>query len=263
MEKVIVINRKRNIRDIAYLVGADGRHIKKGCLVRGGQLNDIAPRDKRVLESFHFDNVFDFRDPQEIKSRPDQRLASATYHKMSPLSLERPALASSKRASNEDNLLCMLTGKVDGSKYMKRFYRALIEKESTRLAYRGFFRIIMEKPASKAYWHCSQGKDRAGLAAFFLEYALGVSLKDCLFDYLYSAVAMNIRKRELEPYAFLKAPFGKKKEAVGIVEDLFSVREDYIGEALKAIDESFGGLDAYLENELKVDVEKLRKSYLV
>jgi len=263
MEKVLVINKRRNIRDISYLETADGHHLRAGCLVRGGQLSDLPAKDFAVLEGYHFDHVFDFRDKEEIETHPDQRFASALYHPLSPLHLERPASAEGKKASNEDNLLRMLSDHADGAGYMERFYRALVLEESSRKAYREFFRVLSEKPCEKAYWHCSQGKDRAGLASFYLEYALGVKFEDCVADYLYSNVAMSRRIRNLSPLVFLKAPLGKKRKALRIINDVFSVKEAYLRGALGIIDESFGGLESFLTKELEVDFAALRKSYLV
>jgi len=263
MAKVLVINKWRNIRDISYLQTADGHHLRAGCLVRGGQLCDITPRDFEVLEGYRFEHVFDFRDKEEIENHPDQMFPSALYHPLSPLHLERPASGEGKKASNEDNLLRMLSEHADGVGYMERFYRALVLEESSRSAYREFFRVLSEKPCEKVYWHCSQGKDRAGLASFYLEYALGVKLEDCVSDYLYSNVAMNRRIRTLSPLVFLKAPLGKKRKALRIINDVFSVKEAYLRGALKIIDESFGGLDSFLAKELEVNLEGLRKSYLV
>lgn len=253
---------RKNIRDIAYLKGDKGLSIRPGFLVRGGQLNDASKKEMEMLDDYHFDFVFDFRDEDEEARHPDKKMDGTEYFYLPPLSLERPAGATGK-SSNEDNLLRLLDKEKDGKDYMERFYRRLVTEESSRKAYRKFFSVIQGKPDAKAYWHCSQGKDRAGLAAFYLEYALGVSLSDCVNDYLLSNRSMKERIKKLETIVFLRLPLGKKKQSCRIISDLFSVRREYLSEALRMIDQRFGGLDRFLEEELKVDVGKLRKTYLV
>lgn len=256
------ICKRKNIRDISYLKGRDGLSICPGFLIRGGQLNDASKKEMAILSSYHLDFIFDFRDKDEEASNPDKRLDGVQYCYLPPLSLDRPAGAQGK-SSNEDNFLSLLKKEKDGREYMKRFYRRLVSEESSRDAYQKFFSIICSKPKAKIYWHCSQGKDRAGLAAFYLEYALGVSLDDCISDYLLSNKSMKRRIKEIGTLVMLRLPFGEKKQGYCMVNDLFSVRREYLDQALQMINKDYGGLDKFLENELKVDVEKLRKTYLI
>ena len=62
------------------------------------------------------------------------------------------------------------------------------------------------------YFHCSQGKDRAGLAAYFLEIALGVSKEDALNDYFLTNEAMEIRIKNLKEQVKNEHFYNKKYE---------------------------------------------------
>jgi protein-tyrosine phosphatase len=256
------INKRKNIRDIAYLKGYQTQPIRSGFLIRGGQLNDASKKEMATLSTYHFDFVFDFRDVDEEASHPDKRFEGTQYCFLPPLSLDMPKGASHK-SSNEDNFLSLLSSGINGRDYMEKFYRRLVTEESARKAYAKFFETITSKPNARIYWHCSQGKDRAGLAAFLLEYALGVSLNDCISDYLLSNKSMKRRIRTLGTFVYLRLPFGKKKQGYRLISDLFSVRKEYLDQAIQAIDKDYGGLDHFLNDELKVDIKKLRATYLV
>ena len=68
-------------------------------------------------------------------------------------------------------------------KLLLKTYQDLVTTEEGIKAYQNFFKTLLEYDGA-ILWHCSQGKDRAGLAAFFLEYILGVPMEECIKDYL-------------------------------------------------------------------------------
>lgn len=76
-------------------------------------------------------------------------------------------------------------------------YRDLVATEEGICACQNFFKVLIDYEGV-FLWRCSQGKDRAGLAAF-LEYFLGVSLEDCINNYSYTNIAMELKIKELTP----------------------------------------------------------------
>ena len=110
------------------------------------------------------------------------------------------------------------------------------------------------------YFHCSQGKDRAGLAAYILEIALGVSPEEARKDYLLTNEAMKIRVQmhieELCGKDFYNETYEKA------LYDVFSAKEEYLDHALDAVNEKYGSIEKYITDELCVDVDKLRALYL-
>ena len=110
------------------------------------------------------------------------------------------------------------------------------------------------------YFHCSQGKDRVGVAAYLIESALGVSEEDKIKDYLLSNVAMDKRKDRLIE-TVKNRPFYNEQYKQDLLE-VFSARIEYLEEAINTINSKYGGIISYLENVLKVDIKNLREMYL-
>ena len=126
-------------------------------------------------------------------------------------------------------------------------------------SYKEFFKVILNEPGA-ILWHCSQGKDRAGMAAFLLEYALGVSLKDCIEDYLLTNVAMEKKINELTPIVLKMS--NNDYSLLPILKDVFEAKVEYLQAAIKIINDNYQSLDNFIVNILNVDINKLKEKYL-
>ena len=110
------------------------------------------------------------------------------------------------------------------------------------------------------YYHCSQGKDRVGVASYLIESALGVSEEDKVEDYLLSNVAMEKRRDRLIE-SVKNRPFYNEQYKKDLLE-VFSAKIEYLEKAIETINSKYGGPIPYLENVLKVDVNKFREMFL-
>ena len=143
---------------------------------------------------------------------------------------------------------------------MMNTYKELFTTEVGINAYKTFFKIIQENNDGAILWHCSQGKDRAGMAAYLIEYALGVSEEDRINDYMLTNVAMEKKIKQLTPIV-LKESNGDYS-LLPSLKDVFSADEDYLNEAINSINENYGSIDNLLVNELGVDIKLLQDKYL-
>lgn len=252
-----ILSHQKNIRDLGGLVGYQGKTIKYGRLFRGGAFGKVNDEDIEILKSFHLTDVVDFRGDEEFFNHPDYHLEGVRYHNFPAI---QEKIKKEDRHLEDGNLIWFVRQEEEtGFEHLKIQYRELITVEKSREAYRNFFEIVMQENRS-IYYHCSQGKDRAGLASFLLEIGLGVSMEDAIDDYLLTNVAMEERiKKILEDIK--SKPFYNERYHQSII-DVFSARMEYLNESIKTMNEEYGGILQYMEKGLGVDIAKLRSLYL-
>jgi protein-tyrosine phosphatase len=102
-----------------------------------------------------------------------------------------------------------------------------------------------------ALMHCSAGKDRAGLSIAVTLLALDVERDAILADYLES----NAKHRRYKVRRTSSSPDAHSPEVMELIAPLFDARAEYLQAAFAAIEETWGGVDAYLEQGLGVTPE--------
>lgn len=248
-----------NTRDLGQLKTMNGYFIKKNRLIRSGSLSHLSPKDVSILKKHQLKIVIDFRSQEEFYHKPDFKITGVRYINLPALPINN--LPQKRKDNHMDSNLLQLVDKEYGGKVLllKTYHNLFLTKEGLK-AYREFFKIVQENEEGAILWHCSQGKDRAGMAAFLLEYALGVSLQDCIEDYLFTNQAMKLKIQELTPIVLSYTQ--NDYTLLPILEEVFSAKMEYLKEALGVIDRVYNGLDEFLEKILKVNIVNLRKKYL-
>ncbi|MDR0722941.1 MAG: tyrosine-protein phosphatase [Treponema sp.] len=223
-----------NLRDLGGYPTREGRQLRWGQLYRAGDLHDLSPRDKALLEKWNIKTIVDFRGAQEKKRAPNGALATLVQ------TFELPIEAGSVLD------LCATETKVGGEALMQELYGRLVE--IARPQYRKFFSILADPAHTPLLFHCSAGKDRTGLAAAFILSALGVDRERIYQDYLLSA-------------EYLKVMIQQWLVAEPHLEAVLSVRRGYLEAAFATIDAAFGGINRYVQEELGADVAGMREWY--
>lgn len=253
----IKLDGTHNTRDISQLKTKDGYHIKKKKILRSGCLYKITSKDILRLQRYDLAIVIDFRSQKEFINKADIRIKGVKYFNF-------PALPKKEKESNnkqsDSNLLELVNEQSGGKNMLLRTYEMLFITKEGLEAYTNFFKILQSNHHGSILFHCSQGKDRAGMAAFLLEYALGVSLEDCIKDYLFTNKAMELKISELTPVVLKQS--NNDHSLLPVLKDVFTAQMDYLNKALETINTHYGSIDNFLVNTLKVDLKKLRKLYL-
>ena len=256
--KNIRLDSTHNTRDLANLKTKDGRAIKKKKLIRSGSLYKLTSHDIKVLKKYNVKIVIDFRSEKEFVNKADVRIDGITYINLPVLPKKETTKDESKHS--DSNLLQLVDKKTGGFNMLLSTYENMFLTKEGINAYKEFFKILQSKHDGAILWHCSQGKDRAGMAAFLVEYALGVDINDCYKDYLFTNKAMELKIQELTPVVLLQSQHDLT--LLPILKDVFTAKMEYLNKALESINNTYGGLDKLLVDVLEVDVEKLRKMYL-
>lgn len=238
-----------NTRDLGGLVGADGRRIKPGLLLRSGALcrgdaSDIA----RLHDTYHLGLVVDLRNGHELVELPDPMAAFPEARFIHADILARSAEGITQEQGARDKIssqradLDRAAQTEDDDSFMRKMYKYLLLSESGRGGYRSLLRGIIDCKGGAVLWHCHVGRDRCGMASALVETVLGVGWQDIVSDYL----ATNIFTDNEFTYTYPA-----------------SLR--YIDSAREGVESECGGFMGYIEDVLGVtpsEVELLRERYL-
>ena len=241
-----------NLRDLGGRPAADGWLIKKGLLFRSAELSRADGRDLAFLERLGVAAVVDLRDLDEREARPDRLPAGAEYHHLPVLPLRWA------REDVPDSPMLPQLWRSDVHRFFVVFYRILASSEETAEMYAAFFRLLLRSPARPVLWHCTQGKDRAGIASILVHAALGVSWEGCLEDYFLTNEMVRPRLEQQ-----LATCATEEEERYFRQREL--VQADCIEAWLQRLTQKWGGLPQYLRDGLGLsdaDLERLRSLYL-
>lgn len=269
VERAINLNIVENTRDLGELKTNDGRTIKKGLLIRSGQLFGADKADVTVLNGYNIETIVDFRGTKEREEKPDAFVGEKQNLHL-PVMREQNSAIEREEKKELGNFMVELfkNDPNGGQKFMEKNYRDFIVDEYQVSIYRKFVDAVLEAKNGAVLWHCAGGKDRAGFGAIVIETILGVTDEDIRADYLmtnfynYKDIA-RIRERAMNDVL----PDDVDREAfISAMVQICDANEIFLNQAIKAADELYGGLDGYIKNALKVtddEINILRDRYLV
>lgn len=263
----IVLDGVVNARQLGGYIGADGRKIKDGVLLRTGNLGALTEEGVRVLqEEYHLANIFDFRMESERDAAPDVEVPGAEYHWLPPFDSSlydadtRASLGALMKggASETERLIATAQAGI-----IRQMYSTILTSEIARDAYGQFFQLLVaQEPGTAALWHCSQGKDRAGMASALVLYALGVDEATIDADYLLSNAAYEEQGEKMKALA---EENGLDEAAAKDLLAIALVQLDYFHLAIDSVKEAYGSVDGYLHDGLGLtdeDIQILRDKFL-
>ncbi|MCQ2802481.1 MAG: tyrosine-protein phosphatase [Bacilli bacterium] len=254
--RVVEFTYQKNARDIGGMVSSNGKKVKTGLIFRGGSLAHVSSSDIEKIKSLGITDIVDFRGKEEFEHKPDYKFENVEFHNFPTMKMKED----DKNIQHEDsNLLFFLNDTSQAAQHMMNLYSDSVISDIGKVAYRNFFNLLMQNN-KVIYFHCSQGKDRAGLAAYLLEIALGIDPISAREDYLYSNVAMEAKIVQLKNMVKDKKFYNREYEIA--MDHVFTARNEYLDQAINSIEKNFGSILNYLEKELGVDIKHLREKYL-
>ncbi len=261
MSRLLNFEKLNNIRDLGGEKTLDGRVISPGKLIRCGHLADISEEDIRKLEELT-DTIVDFRSEGEHARQPDRVIPGTSSHHL-PI-VDTQAAGITREAQDVDLFTRMIGHPQQAKEYMCGLYKNFIMSDYSVSRYREFVDLVRENHDKAVLWHCTAGKDRAGMGAVILEEILGVSREEIMEEYLKTNLYLEKDIRFLS--GWIKKRAGKDSpEADLSLQYLFGAEKEYIESFYKAIEEKFGGFAEFIREGLKLsdeDVRKIRDRYL-
>ncbi|MDE7076615.1 MAG: tyrosine-protein phosphatase [Clostridia bacterium] len=252
-----------NTRDLGGLPTADGRKIKHGKLIRSGKLYKLPQKTVDKLKKLGVTTVVDLRIFTEIEEYPDTIWEGVNYVHLPLLCTATPGITreksmrytmavESKRIKSEFGT---------GENYMEQMYRSILLSEEPRQHLKSLLRLVIDNDGT-ILWHCSSGKDRAGIVAMLIESLLGVSEEVILADYMASSRFLRGKfLRNKFGLALVPCAFRLKK----LLKAFMDVKPQFLTSAMNAVKEQYGSINNYCKQVLGVtdqDVETMKQKYL-
>lgn len=247
-ESQVALVGEDNMRDLGGYVSSNGKHVLYGNLYRSGELNGLTTEDVAKLSSLGIRRVIDLRTETEMTEKPDHLPTGVVnYH----LSLLADIPGSS--TSQQELMGQIMSGTVLAEDYMLPLYTLDSQKITN---FRAIFDLLQS--GGTTLWHCTAGKDRAGMTTALVLSALDVPRETIVQDFMKSNDYLSSYINGTVSY--LNSTYGP-----GIGDKMIpmlGVEQIYIEAFFNDIETKYGSVNNFLTNELKVDKSKMKKLYL-
>ncbi|MDF7681325.1 tyrosine-protein phosphatase [Enterobacteriaceae bacterium ESL0689] len=228
-----------NFRDLGGLRTADGRQVRRGKLLRSGALHNMTDEDLKQLAAIPLTRVLDYRDPHEIARYPDKLNSDTCYLNIpaNPVFSEVDARVTEFSGATLNTL--------NVQQFMEQLYRQL---PFNNQAYHQLVRWLTQPDEGALLQHCAVGKDRTGVGCALTLFALGCDRQTVMEDYLLTRGRLSAFENHLlEVLGDDLTAQGRQNLA-----DIMTVHESYLAAALSAIDQRYGSINQWLEQEYQL-----------
>ncbi len=260
MSQLLQFEKLRNTRDLGGMKTADGQTIQSGFLFRSGHLSEISDSDIHKI-SGTVCTIIDFRTDKERKAQPDRDIPGASNIHI-PIMDSLTAGISREKKADQAMFKKLMMEPVKAKKYMCKTYQRFVSDYSVS-QYSSFLKIILSAE-NGILWHCTAGKDRAGIASVLVEEILGIPRDVIISDYL--KTNEYVEKDLLFLIDYVKKKNGTESElADEALRYLLSAEEDYIDSFYRAVNDKYGSFDNFILNGLKIEENeqnRLKMKYL-
>ena len=233
-----------NFRDLGGYETVDGRRVRWGHVFRSDSLARLTDSDQERLKNMGLKLVCDFRSPDEAARQPDRLPAEAgiEYLHLPVFDGEFDPVAAQKRIQAGD------TDWLDEAFMIHGYLRNVDRFPET---WGTVLRRLAEPRHRPLVFHCTGGKDRAGVCAALVLLALGVPEETVIYDHGLSNVyiadlleRLNARMRQQ----------GRDPEKL---KPWFTAPKVFITSLLEHLHRAYGGPEGYLRRHVGLDEETL------
>lgn len=239
-----------NCRDLAGMKTRFKKVIKPDMLLRSGDLSHANRQDLLALQKMGIAEVVDLRTTWETTLFPDRLVPESTY-------IHDPVYRETDLAKDAGSQIDLAKDAVKDSKQlMCMMYASSMSDPDAIQAWKEFFDVL-KRAKGGTLFHCTQGKDRTGMAAMLIETALGVSEEDRLKDYLQTNLYMAKHANRDEKIVKEVAD----DFAVTLDDDIDSylyAHQDYYDAAQNEVIKMAGSWEGYLSKVLDLSAEDLQ-----
>lgn len=257
-----------NARELGGYQTIDGKTVRKGVLLRTGALTDISQEDAEALiERYNLAAIIDLRAGYELEEDPEPVVSGVAQYNFRIMDEQMMA----QRAAGIADLLTdpnadpvkRMTAILEAGVISDQMYVEFLQGQTGKAGFRDFFRVLLETPeGSSVLWHCTNGKDRTGVAAMLLLGVLNVDEETIMDDFMltnaFFTEEISAMREQLSQYI--------KDEAM--LDELLvtgrGVYAPYMRNAIDYIKENYGDIPSYVKTELGLtdeDIAKLQTLY--
>ncbi|MDR3095337.1 MAG: tyrosine-protein phosphatase [Bacteroidales bacterium] len=234
-----------NCRDLGGYETTGGQRLAMGKLYRSAHLSRLTDHDLIELKQRKIYTVLDFRSKQEVADAPDRLLPGTVY-------LNIPS-------GNINDSATFAQNKISGFDMMIAFYSDI---SGLKERFRPFFQQLVTQPDTGALlFHCAIGKDRTGIAAALLLYALDVPMETIMADYTATNFFMKDQNNAIAEQLVTK--YGIEQATAAQITEAHPA---FLRATFEAINRKYGSVEAFFNIELGVNEMvkmMLRRKYLL
>ncbi|MDG4826953.1 tyrosine-protein phosphatase [Asanoa sp. WMMD1127] len=240
-----------NARDLGGLVGADGRRVRSGALIRASGLGRLVDDDLPTIGKLGLACVVDLRSAREIEVAPPDRLAGEPRVVHIPIhDPQHPVFTYVSAVLLGHDLSAYEALAREGTTgAMEAIYRWFVADPVAVEAFARAVRTVAEDGNLPLLFHCSAGKDRTGWLSVILLTALGVDRAAIRADYLRTNDLADGVNEAIMGAMLVRSP-GLDLEAI---RPVLEARESYLDAAYAEVATRHGDMDTYLRDALGVD----------
>lgn len=252
-----------NTRDIGGIPAAGGYYVKHARLIRSGALAGATARDLETLvDEFCVRTIVDLRTEEERREKPDpeDELPGVKFE-YAPL-LNTATFGVTREGGLHGMMKMLKAVQDDPAQIMMKVYASMMVDEKSIEGFAAFFDDVLAADEGAVLWHCTVGKDRAGLATALLLHILGASRADIVRDYEATNRYVASHTEDIVDQLARYHLADKLDKSIHIIN---AADPRYLQAAFDAVEQRFGDLDAFVRDRLGVSCEKraaLRERYL-
>lgn len=235
-----------NFRDLGGYIGAGGKSVRWRTILRSSDFHELSEEDASYLASIPLCTIVDFRSKDEVKLLPDHPIESVknAYN----FDIDAGNLVPGLTKLIEDRTLSDEAKMEQAMEMMRGMYRRLVKNHTD--AYEKLFELLQSGNDTPLLFHCTAGKDRTGMAAALILTSLGVDRDTIYKDYLMTNEALQGKYDHLNH--------------LGIIVTLFkTVYREFLESAFALMEEECGSTEAFLQQKLNVDLQRMQSLYLI
>jgi protein-tyrosine phosphatase len=244
-QKRILLQGVANFRDLGGYLTIDGRCVRWGLIYRSEALGRLTQRDLSYLSNLGLRLVCDLRTPLEITRAPDRVPHTARW-------IATPA---QKGDFDTKMLPTLLFNRKIIPELMRQSYPKHLAENARYFG--AILACFADSNNLPAVFHCTAGKDRAGLAAALLLGLLGVPDQTIVEDYSLSNLAFD------QLFAVFVEDNKSSLRRIGVplkeLHPMFIADPTWMEGALAYINKSYGSITAYLIDAAGMDVAVLNR----
>jgi protein-tyrosine phosphatase len=228
MHSSLTLTGAPNFRDLGGYRTHDGAAVRRHHIFRSDHLGNLAGEDVQLLSGKLREKVrvLDLRGVAERETA----VCAWPGVPVHSLSIEPTIVQVLADLTDAGHKLTQ----ADVVHHMQDTYRGFVRDNTHRFA--ALFGHLLESDGPLVF-HCTAGKDRTGFAAALILLALGVPEEDVMRDYM-------LTNERLKPKSEWK---GLTPEVASV---LYRVQPDFLHAAFEAVDQKFGGVEAYFRDGL-------------
>ena len=257
-----------NIRTLSGIKTRDNLKIKPNKLIRSPNLSKASQKDMEILfNQYNLKTVIDLRNSKEMEESPDFIYPGINYIQNPILTLKHMGMTHEKQTDliqgKRDFVNRVRNNNDDGTYHMSNLYMNFVRDDFCIQQFSKFLHLCLENNDGAILYHCSVGKDRAGIATYLLLNLLNVDKKNIFEDYL--STNSYIKKSNQKEAEILAQNQVDPENFKRVFFNLYEVREQYLNSFEDEIIQKYVSFDNFIKIGLKFnlnEIDRLKEIYL-